>query len=99
MRLETVVVVGVRLHDVVQQPQTEAEQVVQTLPLQAADPRLREAICLRHPLHPVRPMLPESFASSIAPESAHSDLGPEGNRAEGNPLVIALGDYVVRESS
>ena len=35
-----IIVFGVRLHDVVQLPETEAEEVIQALPLQAADPRL-----------------------------------------------------------
>ena len=65
MRPELVVIRDVRLRDVIKLPQRKAEEVIQTLAFQAADPRLREAICLRHHLHPVRAMAMECSASSI----------------------------------
>ena len=39
-----IVIAGVSLHDVIQQPQIKAKEVIQTLPLQAADPRLGIAV-------------------------------------------------------
>jgi hypothetical protein len=62
---EFVVVEAVGLDDMVQLPQAEAEEVVQTLGLEVGDPRLGVRICLRHQLHPVGAMGMESFASSI----------------------------------
>jgi len=45
VRPEVVVVVRVSLDDLVKLPQAEAEEVVQTLPLEVADPGFRVAVC------------------------------------------------------
>ncbi len=51
-----IVEVDVLTFDVVEMAKAKAQEVIQAFPLERADPRFHERVCLRRGMHPARPM-------------------------------------------